>query len=113
MKVVVKTDGMEPRTPEEEEDKEDDYPHHPARQGSRYQAIVNDFDLEKAKNYDGGKIVYEQLWNPERLSEEELDQFTSQFPQDIMEEVYDAIMRNNYDLKKSYEDVYKRVLLLV
>ena len=45
------------------------------------------------------------LWDPDKLTDDQLDRFTSQFPQDILENVYDVIVKNKYDLSKSYEEV--------
>lgn len=46
------------------------------------------------------------LWDPDKIPVDELERFTSQFPQDILENVYDVIVKNKYDLSKSYEEVY-------
>ena len=45
------------------------------------------------------------LWDPDKIPVDELERFTSQFPQDILENVYDVIVKNKYDLSKSYEEV--------
>lgn len=87
------------------DEEEEEYPHHSARTGDRFQAVINEFDIESSTRYKKTKRVYEELWKPGVIPEDELERFTSQFPPDVLEDVYDVIRKNNYDLKKSFEDV--------
>ena len=45
------------------------------------------------------------MWDPTRLSSEQLNRFVSYFPADVLEDVYVVIQQKNYDLKLAYEEV--------
>ena len=47
----------------------------------------------------------ERLWDPDRLSAEDLESFTSIFPADLMEKVYEVIVECDYDLDRAYKEV--------
>ena len=88
-----------------EEEEEDYYPHHSARRGSRYQTPVGEFDPRVRDTYKPTRTPPELVWDPTRLSSEQLNRFVSYFPADVLEDVYVVIQQKNYDLKLAYEEV--------
>ena len=103
IKVIVKQNrSASPRSSTEDESIDaEEYPYHPARKGNRYQAEIESFQEEIRSEYLSKKRSYEMLWDPDKIPVDELERFTSQFPQDILENVYDVIVKNKYDLSKS------------
>lgn len=90
---------------EQPSEEEDDYPHHSARKGSRYQTPVGDFDPRVRATYKPSRQPPELVWDPTRLSTEQLNDFVALFPADVLEDVYVVIQQKNYDLKQAYEEV--------
>ena len=90
---------------EQPSEEEDDYPHHSARKGSRYQTPVGDFDPRMRATYKPSRQPPELVWDPTRLSTEQLNDFIALFPADVLEDVYVVIQQKNYDLKQAYEEV--------
>lgn len=88
-----------------EEEEEDYYPHHSARRGSRYQTPVGEFDPHVRDTYKPTRTPPELVWDPTRLSSEQLNKFVAFFPADVLEDVYVVIQQKNYDLKLAYEEV--------
>lgn len=90
---------------EDEVEEEDYYPHHSARRGSRYQTPVGEFDPHVRDTYKPSRPLPELVWDPKRLSNEQLTEFVGYFPADVLEDVYVVIQQKNYDLKLAYEEV--------
>ena len=86
------------------EDTDDDYPHHSAREGSRYQANVRPFDPKLSRTTQRKQTPQDRLWDPDRIREEDLDSFISIFPADVLEHVFEVIVNCDYDLDKAYEE---------
>ena len=84
---------------------EDEYPHHPAREGKRYQAVVTPFDPAMAEIVRNSHFTQEKIWDPTILPEEDLDAFIALFPVDSLERVYEVIAQEHYDLDKAYKEV--------
>ena len=83
----------------------DSYPHRLARVGDRHQAVVSCFDSSVAQQTRQIQTTYEKIWDPTRLSEQDLEAFVSLFPADALETVYDVIAEMNYDLDKAFKEV--------
>ena len=75
------------------------------RRGSRYQTPVGEFDPRVCDTYKPTRTPPELVWDPTRLSSEQLNRFVSYFPADVLEDVYVVIQQKNYDLKLAYEEV--------
>lgn len=89
----------------EESENEEEYPHHSAREGSRYQADIKPFDPALSIATQKKQTPQDRLWDPDRIREEDLDAFVSIFPADIIENVYEVIVQCDYDLDRAYEEV--------
>ena len=85
---------------------EGEYPHHPARVGKEYQAVVRPYTSTEKRRYLKTEYHQEVLWNPDRLSHTELDAFVSIFPSDLWEKVFEVIVKCDYDLDKAYTEVW-------
>ncbi|KAK8795038.1 hypothetical protein WA588_003889 [Blastocystis sp. NMH] len=86
-------------------DNEDEYPHHAARVGNTFQAVVKPFDAQLSERERRPHAQQERLWDPDRLSAEDLESFTSIFPADLMEKVYEVIVECDYDLDRAYKEL--------
>lgn len=102
---VEESDETPVTSPTSNEEEEDYYPHHSARRGSRYQTPVGEFDPHVRDTYKPTRTPPELVWDPTRLSSEQLNKFVAFFPADVLEDVYVVIQQKNYDLKLAYEEV--------
>ena len=84
---------------------EGEYPHHSARVGKEYQAVVLRFNKAEKERYLKTEYHQEMLWNPDKLSHTELDAFISIFPSELWEKVFEVISKYDYDLDKAYTEV--------
>lgn len=63
------------------------------------------FDAQLSERERRPHAQQERLWDPDRLSAEDLESFTSIFPADLMEKVYEVIVECDYDLDRAYKEV--------
>ncbi|KNB42195.1 acyl n-acyltransferase [Blastocystis sp. subtype 4] len=92
---------------EDTDETEDEYPHHSAREGTRYQADVKPFDPALSIATQKKRTPQDRLWDPDRIREEDLDSFISIFPADVVENVFEVIVNCDYNLDKAYEELVK------
>ena len=88
---------------------EDDEPLRCIREGEEYQAEVKPFDPEIASAQSKKEYKQEVLWDPNRLSHSELEAFTSIFPADLWENVFEVIVKYDYNLDAAYTDVRDQI----
>ena len=107
----TKTLSQETDVSDESSSDEGEYPHHPARVGKEYQAVVRPYTLAEKRRYLKTEYNQEVLWNPDKLSHTELDAFISIFPSELWEKVFEVIVKCDYDLDKAYTEVRNTIFL--